>query len=114
MKDALPAILEERERLHGRTEAGDDLSTTTQDQVQSDKFLEDAAQWEMLEPRGFSTYAEAGCHRRARAKGIALSTIDTLIAAIALEHGARLFTLDQDFTRIARLTRLALYRPPLP
>jgi predicted nucleic acid-binding protein len=68
------------------------------------------AQWEMLEPRGFATYREAAViYRTARAKGIALTTIDTLIAAIALEHRASVFTLDQDFSRIARITRLALY-----
>jgi predicted nucleic acid-binding protein len=68
------------------------------------------AQWEMIEPRGFATYRDAAviC-RTARAKGIALTTIDTLIAAIALEHRASVFTLDQDFARIARITRLALY-----
>jgi len=33
-----------------------------------------------------------------------------VIAAIALEHNASVFTLDQDFSRIARVTRLALYR----
>jgi predicted nucleic acid-binding protein len=32
-----------------------------------------------------------------------------LIAAIALEHGTTLFTLDKDFTRIASITRLPLY-----
>jgi len=33
-----------------------------------------------------------------------------VIAAIALEHNAGVFTLDQAFSRIARITRLALYR----
>lgn len=71
------------------------------------------SQWEMLEPRGFSTYREAAAiFRLGRAKGISLTTIDALIAAIALEHGASVFTFDKDFTRIARLTRLALH--PLP
>jgi predicted nucleic acid-binding protein len=68
------------------------------------------AQWEMLEPRGFGTYCEAAAiYRTARAKGITPTTIDTLIAAIALEHKASVFTLDQDFSRIARLTNLAIY-----
>ncbi len=71
------------------------------------------SQWEMLEPRGFSTYREAAAiFRLARGKGITLTTIDTLIAAIALEHAATLFTLDKDFARIARLTRLPLYSLP--
>jgi predicted nucleic acid-binding protein len=41
---------------------------------------------------------------------ISLTTIDTLIAAIALEHSSSVFTVDQDFSRIAGITRLALYR----
>lgn len=68
------------------------------------------AQWEMLEPRGFSTFVEAAAiFRLARAKGIALTTIDTLIAAIALENRAAVFTLDKDFSRIAALTKMGLY-----
>jgi predicted nucleic acid-binding protein len=64
----------------------------------------------MLEPRGFATYREAAAvFRLARAKGITLTTIDTLIAAIALEHRASVFTLDKDFAHIARITRLPLY-----
>jgi predicted nucleic acid-binding protein len=68
------------------------------------------SQWDMLEPKGFSTYREAAViFRGARARGIAFTTIDALIAAIALEHGAALFTLDKDFTRIAGNIRLPLY-----
>ena len=68
------------------------------------------SQWEMLEAKGFSTYREAaGIFRAARAKGVAVTTIDVLIAAIALEHGATLFTLDKDFARIASIIRLPLY-----
>ena len=64
------------------------------------------SQWDMLEPKGFSTYREAASiFRAARAKGVAVA----LIAAIALEHGATLFTLDKDFTRIAGIIRLPLY-----
>ena len=68
--------------------------------------------WEMLEPRGFSTYCQAAAiFRGARSRGFSLTTIDALIAAIALEHHASLFTLDRDFSRIARLTNLVLYQP---
>jgi predicted nucleic acid-binding protein len=68
------------------------------------------SQWEMLEPKGFSTYREAaGIFRAARAKGVVVTTIDVLIAAIALEHGATLFTLDKDFARIANIISLPLY-----
>jgi predicted nucleic acid-binding protein len=77
-----------------------------------ERFL---SMWEMLEPRGFSTYREASAiSRLARPKGISLTTIDTLIAAVALEHNASLFSLDKDFSRIARLTPLGLYPLPEP
>ena len=71
------------------------------------------AHWELLEPKGFSTYREAAViFRLGRGKGISLTTIDVLIAAIALEHRASVFTLDKDFSRIARLTGLPLYSLP--
>ena len=68
------------------------------------------SKWDMLEPKGFSTYRKAAAiFRAARAKGVAVTTIDALIAAIALEHGATLFTLDKNFSRLAGITRLPLY-----
>jgi predicted nucleic acid-binding protein len=64
----------------------------------------------MLEPKGFSTYREAASiFRAARAKGVAFTTIDDLIAASTLEHGAAPFTLHEDFSRIAGAIRLPLY-----
>jgi predicted nucleic acid-binding protein len=79
----------------------------TRDARRIEQYL---AQWEMLEPRGFETYREeAAVYRAARAKGFTPTTIDAVIAAIALEHHATVFTLDQDFSRIARITPLALY-----
>jgi predicted nucleic acid-binding protein len=84
------------------------LQGLTRDAVQIERYLE---QWDMLEPKGFTTYREAAAiYRAARARGMSLTTIDTLIATIAVEHSATVFTLDQDFSRIARITRLALYR----
>jgi len=68
------------------------------------------SQWDMPEPKGFSTYREAAhIFRSARAKGVAVTTVDALIAAIALEHGATLFTLDKDVLRIAGIVQLPLY-----
>ena len=83
------------------------LQGLTRDAGVIERFL---AQWDMLEPKGFDTYRSAAAiYRAGRGKGITTSTIDTLIAAIALEHGASVFTLDQDFVRIARMTGLELY-----
>ena len=69
--------------------------------------------WDLLEPRDFSTYSEASTiFRLARSKGVSLTTINTLIAAIALEHSAVLFSLDKDFSRMARYSALRLYSLP--
>jgi predicted nucleic acid-binding protein len=88
------------------------LQGLTRNVAQVEQFL---SLWEMLEPKGFSTHREASSiFRMARSKGITLTTVDTLIAAIALENRARVFTLDQDFSRIARITPLRLYTPPHP
>ena len=86
------------------------LQGLTRDSTQVAQYL---SMWDMLEPRGFRTYREASAiFRAARAKGVSLSTIDALIAAIALEHGASVFTVDKDFFRIARIANLTLH--PLP
>jgi len=71
------------------------------------------AMWEVIEPRGLSTYrAAAGIFRLARRRGVSLTTIDSLIAAIALEQNMELFSLDKDFAHISKLTPLRLYRIP--
>jgi len=47
------------------------------------------------------------CQRR----GIASTLVDCLIAAQTISNGARLWTLDQDFVRIAGHSELALFTP---
>lgn len=44
-----------------------------------------------------------------RARGVAVATVDCLIASHALQADAELMTLDADFARIARHTRLRLF-----
>jgi predicted nucleic acid-binding protein len=84
------------------------LQGLTRDIEQVEPYL---SMWTMLEPRGFSTYRSAAAiFRLGRSRGISLTTIDTLIAAIAMEHGASVFTLDQDFVRIAQLTSLTVHQ----
>lgn len=69
--------------------------------------------WDMLEPRSFDTYRNAASLiRLARSRGIALTTVDALIATLALDHKAVLFTLDEDFSRVRGLTGLRLH--PIP
>jgi predicted nucleic acid-binding protein len=83
------------------------LQGLTRDVARIEQYL---VQWDLLEPGGLHTYREAAAiFRMARAKGLSLTTIDVLIAAMALEHRASVFTLDKDFSRIARLTGLPLH-----
>ncbi len=85
------------------------LQGLTRDVESIERYL---AGWETLEPQDITTYrAAAALYRRARDRGVTLTTIDTLIAAIALENGAQVFSLDKDFALIARLVPLALYEP---
>lgn len=53
--------------------------------------------------------AAASLANSCRAKGIAASTIDCLIAAQTIGAGFSLFTLDQDFLRIATCCSLVLW-----
>jgi len=65
--------------------------------------------WRVLEPRGLATYeAAAAIFREARRRGITLTTVDAVIAALALDYGAALFTLDRDFWRL-KFTGLLLH-----
>ena len=69
------------------------------------------ARWPLLEPAGFATYeAAAAIFRETRRRGLTVSTVDALLAAVALEYGATFFTLDQDFGRLA-FTGLKLHGP---
>jgi hypothetical protein len=86
------------------------LQGLTRDVEEVERFL---AMWDVLEPRGISTYrAAAGIFRRARSRGFRLTTIDSLIAAVAQEHNVALFSLDKDFARISSLSGLRLYQIP--
>ena len=59
------------------------------------------SRWPLIEPGGFATYeAAATLFRQARARGLTLSTVDAVLAALALEHNAAFFTLDHDFERL--------------
>ncbi len=70
------------------------------------------SQWGLLEPDGVATYVRAaGVYRLARSRGLTLTTVDSLIAALSLDHGARLFSLDRDFARLARIVPLQVYWP---
>lgn len=53
--------------------------------------------------------AAAQLFRKCRRQGVRVRTVDVLIAAVAIENGAALWTLDEDFVRIRNHSRLQLY-----
>lgn len=66
--------------------------------------------WDLIEPQGFETYRNtAALVRFARGRGLTLTTIDALIAVLAIEHEAVLFTLDKDFSHIKNFTVLKIH-----
>jgi len=46
-----------------------------------------------------------------RRRGLSALTVDCLIAALALSRDAFLFTLDEDFTKLASICALKLFKP---
>ena len=69
------------------------------------------AGWPLIEPGGFASYvAAAGIFRQARERDLTLSTVDALLASLAIEYEAALFTLDKDFEHLA-FSGLRLHHP---
>jgi hypothetical protein len=68
--------------------------------------------FDLLEASGFETYRNAAAlFRLARSKGVSLTTTDALIATVAVESGATVFSLDRDFVRMAQLAGFELHQP---
>lgn len=83
------------------------LQGLARDAAMIERFL---AQFDLVEPAGFPTYAHAAeIYRWARSHALTLTTVDALIAALAIENGLQLFTVDKDFARLARWVPLELY-----
>jgi predicted nucleic acid-binding protein len=67
--------------------------------------------FDLLEAEGFRTYRRAAAlFRLARSRGVSLTTTDAIIATIATENHAVVFSLDRDFVRMAQLGGTELYQ----
>jgi predicted nucleic acid-binding protein len=79
----------------------------------ADRIEEYLSRWGVLEPDGLGTYIRAAeIFRLARSRGMTLTTLDAVIAGLAVDHSVRLFTLDRDFLRLSRLIPLELFQAP--
>jgi predicted nucleic acid-binding protein len=59
-----------------------------------------------------TTHARAAAlYRSLRARGVTTHTVDVLVAQVALEHGAAVWSLDRHLAEISNRTKLRLYRP---
>lgn len=65
----------------------------------------------MLLARSSDHLLAAGLFNTCKRHGVSATLVDCLIAAQTIANGARLWTLDQDFGRIARHSELALFSP---
>jgi hypothetical protein len=67
----------------------------------------------ILRPRGLETFeAAANLYRAGRQRGLTIRrSVDCLIAATCLEHGAEIYHNDRDFDALARVSDLTIYRP---
>ena len=63
-----------------------------------------------LETARSSYVSAAVLSRNIRRRGMKVSSIDALIAAVAIQHDAMLWTLDHDFDPICSFSDLKLYR----
>jgi len=62
--------------------------------------------------RGFETYRNAAAlFRLARSQGVSLTTTDAIIATVAAENIATIFSLDRDFIRMAHMAGFRLHQP---
>lgn len=62
-------------------------------------------------PVGEADHEEgARIFNRCRAKGLSLSTIDLFISAVAIRRGLPVFSLDEDFHRLAGILPLKIHR----
>ncbi len=68
--------------------------------------------FDFLEAGGFETYRKAATlFRLARSQGVSLTTTDAIIATVAVENGAVVFSLDHDFVRMANMLGFRLHQP---
>lgn len=80
---------------------------------EADKLRSALLAWPHVEPTFPTTYeAAAGLYRAARRQGLTVrSTIDCLLAAMALENGLTILHSDRDFDALARISNLQLVTP---
>jgi predicted nucleic acid-binding protein len=71
--------------------------------------------FDLLEARGFETYRNAAAlFRTAHSRGVSVTTTDALIATLAVENGAAVFSLDREFARMAPLAGFPLHQSKQP
>ena len=120
-RDAPSAAPETRE-LRRAIEAGESLFTTgfvLQELVQNfsgprarDAILDRFSALPLLVPDRRDHADAAELRDQCRRHGIQVGTIDALLAQLCIRHDLTMLTTDNDFSHIARMAALTVWKPP--
>jgi len=80
-------------------------------EMELEKILKLLEPVERIEPAGKDWESAGRLSHRLRKKGQTISTVDVLIATLAIENGCPLYTEDSHFDFIREQSDLELYRP---
>jgi len=75
------------------------------------RIVERFAAVPLVTPDRLDHIAAADLRNDCRRRGIAVTTVDALIAQLCIRHDLTLLTTDRDFARIAKHRALVLWRP---
>lgn len=116
-----PADLPQVRELVRALEAGDRVVTTglvLQELLQGfsgpkarEQIVDRFSAFPLLAPDRDDQIAAAALRNLCRRRGVQIGTIDALLAQLCLHHELTLLSTDEDFTRVAKLTALALWVP---
>lgn len=116
-----PADLPQVRELVRALEAGDRVVTTglvLQELLQGfsgpkarGQIVDRFSAFPLLAPDRDDHIAAAALRNLCRRRGVQIGTIDALLAQLCLHHELTLLSTDEDFTRVAKLTALALWVP---
>jgi predicted nucleic acid-binding protein len=116
-----PAQVPQVEVLRNALETGDSIFTTglvLQELLQGaagpkarEPIMRRFAALPFLVPDRADHIKAARLHAACRQKGIQITTIDALLAALCLQHGLTMLSTDLDFAHIARVEPLKVWKP---
>lgn len=75
-----------------------------------DQIVERFAAFPLLAPQREDHIEAAALRNHCRKKGVQIGTIDALLARLCIQHKLTMLTTDEDFSHVAKLTSLTVWR----